>query len=185
MLGGLACLGVISAHIVAYLAVSPDPHQRALLLEATGHDYWALVVALATGVLVAGLAQWIGAIRDGAEPVTSRRLYASSIPRLAALQVFGFLTLESFERAGTVEGLTGLLFEPAVIVGIALQLAFALLAAALLVVITRVAEALIGPTMSLIPARSLRLSRPLARITPPRFGVATGGATPRGPPLTS
>jgi hypothetical protein len=183
LLGGIAAAGVVASHSLAYLLASPDPHVRAELLEATGHDNFGVVIALALGVLVAGLLRFAS---GRAWTLTDRRvseLYAATVPRLLALQLGGFVTLEMIERV--LMGLTPLhiVSEPAVLIGLLLQAGAALIGAGLLILFAKTLESVFsrqertasaGDRVPLIPAR---------RVLAARIEVAVGSGTLRGPPV--
>jgi hypothetical protein len=183
LLGGMAATGVVASHSLAYLLASPNPHSRAELLEATGHHDFGVVVALALGVLVAGLLRF--AIGRAWAPTDTRvsELYALTFPRLFALQLGGFVTLELVERV--LMGVTPLhiLAEPAVLMGLLLQAGAALIGAGLIILFTKTLESVFsrqgftasaGDRVPLFPAR---------RLLPARIEVAVGSGTLRGPPV--
>ena len=182
LIGGLAALAVICAHSLAYLVVSPDPHHRAQLLSTTGHDRWNLIVVVGFGLFVASMIHFAaGRIRSVGVMTPSGTLYRFTVPRLAALQVGAFIGLEVLERWLSGNDPTALLSEPAVLIGIVLQIVCALLGAFLLVGLVFVVQVLC--------ARSRGSTRrcPLPIIWHvqtffPRFDIAAGGATLRGPP---
>jgi len=185
LLGGLAAVGIVAAHAVAYVAAVPDPHGRLVVLHDTGHQQWTFVIAIAVGVLIVAAARFmVGSLtgaRKAAAPLGAP--YASTAARLAGLQVAGFLILESVERASVHESVAHVVTEPAVLIGIALQVLVALVGAALLLVFTK-ALAVILARRGQGHTRSAPVERPVREFSGPRFAVATGGATLRGPPLS-
>jgi hypothetical protein len=199
-LGGLAAAGAVGAHHFGYLLVAPDPHERASLLAHSGHSQWRYVVALAFGLLVASLAR-IALERAGsargwewasARPhrstvpglVTRRRLYLSTGWRLYILQLFGFLMLEGLERVFAGASPLNLLAEPAVVVGLSLQVLFALLGALVLIafleIVDLVSELVSRFRSERLDAASLWFS---TAVVWPRLRVAVGEGCVRGPPL--
>jgi hypothetical protein len=183
LLGGMAAAGVVASHSVAYLIASPDPHIRAELLEATGHDDFGVVIALALGVLVAGLLRFASGRAWAQTDSRASDLYALTVPRLLALQLGGFVTLEMIERV--LMGVTPLhiVSEPAVVIGLLLQAGAALIGACLLILLAKTLESVFsrqgitasgGDRVPLIPAR---------RVLPARIEVAVGSGTLRGPPV--
>ena len=180
-LGGLAAGGVAVAHLLAFLLVAPDPVRRQRLLESTGHGAWPLIVTLAMGVLVVGLAGL--AARPPAQ--LGWRARGPLLGRLLLLQVAGFLLLEGLERLAMGKGLESigdLPFEPVILIGLVTQAITALVALMLVVFLDRVIVALTDVLWPRPRApRSLVLSEIVERHLPlPRF--ATGPANPRGPP---
>jgi hypothetical protein len=180
-LGGLAAGGVMAAHLVAFFLVAPDPSQRAELLEATGHGAWAVLVSLALGAMVAGLAGFaVGRIREGDAP--PRTLYRGTLGRLLALQVLGFVLLEALERLAHHPGdLLGFLGEPVVLIGLVLAAATAAVGAALIVLFAGLIDRLV--VLRVLP-RAPRALVPagLAIFFPPRLRIVLGSVSPRGPP---
>ena len=179
-LGGLAAGGVAVAHLVAFLLVAPDPFRRQRLLESTGHGAWPLIVSLAMGALVVGLAGL--AARPPARPGWRARGHV--LGRLLLLQMTGFLLLEVVERLGTGKGLTAvgeLSSEPVIIIGLAAQLVSALVAVLLLSFLDRIIVTLVE--LFRVRARAPRTlpSGLVDRQLPVRM-FATVPANPRGPP---
>lgn len=180
-LGALAFAGVAFAHGLTFLLVAPDPHARERLLASTGHGYWPYVMPVALGALVAALAGF-AAGRRAAAPAD--RLYRVTALRMAILQTAGFVLLESAERFFAHASLATLMAEPFLLIGISVQVALALVAALLLVVVARVVERFSSRRFRLRPAKAAR-PRGVLRAAAPRLRVASGGATLRGPPLTA
>jgi hypothetical protein len=132
----LAAVGWLAAHSVAYVLVVPDQDHRAQLLSDSGHGYFGLaplIVACAITLVVAGLAL---AIHDG--------LRGGSRPRVpvwpvALVPPLGFAVQEHLERLIELNAFPfGAVLEPTFLVGLALQLPFALAA----VMLARVVVAL-------------------------------------------
>ena len=180
-LGALAFSGAVGGHILAYAFIAPDPHARAELLQGTGHGPWPVVVAIALAALVAGCA---GCLRDGAARLrgspTGQSLYASTALRLGALQMASFLILETAERTLVHGHIHAVLGEPAVAVGMVVQVATALIGAALLVLFARVVDhfrarrpSIASRTESWLPLRHPRANG---------RRLVFGCAEPRGPP---
>lgn len=135
----LALAGCVAAHALAYRLVAPDAHERAHLLAASGHGYLghvrygiAVVVAL---VLAAFLRQAALAAR-GHEPSGPTR-FVALVPPLA------FVVQEHLERALHDAGFPlDAWTQPTFLVGLALQVPFALLALAVARLLGRAAVAL-------------------------------------------
>ena len=183
-LGGVAISGVISAHAVAYFIAFPHGHSRTVLLQSTGHRSWGVVVALALGALVVSLARFTlqAARRSLIPPLETRSLYVLTARRLILLQASGFVLLEALERLLLGTGPAQVLAEPVVLIGVALQILSALVAAGFLVFLGRALDRLCDRSPRSGFGTPPRL-RSEGRTLPPRFLVATGGATLRGPPV--
>ena len=182
--GAVACAGVAFSHEIAYLLVAPEAPRRAELMDATGHRYFALVVAAGLVALVVGLGDFVAeSIASRGRALDARKLFSFAAGRLTALQAAGFVVLEALERlaGGEHHFASALLAEPATLLGIALQLLSALIAALILVGLRRV----------IVHARAV--GRPLGQPTAaswntgvarPRFIAVAGNASPRAPPAT-
>jgi hypothetical protein len=125
----LAAAGWIGAHSVAYVLVAPDPDHRAELLAESGHGYLGtapLILACAVTVVVAGLAL---AILDGVRGGPRARV---AVWPVALVPPLGFAVQEHLERLIELNAFPfGAVLEPTFVVGMALQLPFALVAAML------------------------------------------------------
>jgi hypothetical protein len=177
-LGGLASAGVVVSHHLAYWAAAPDPHERAELLRAGGHEHWSYVVALAVGLLVPCLA---GFVRTGLRGPLRLGPCRSLALRLALLQGVAFVALETVERILVGSGVADLASEPVIVVGVMVQGLVAALGAALISLLGR----------ALATWRTRRAGFPKAQraivprsrsLVPPRFPAATGAGALRGPP---
>lgn len=186
-LGGLACAGVAAAHWIAYLVAPPGGHSHAAGMDATGHRLWPYFVALAAGAFVAAMSGFVSDRVGTAPSASGSALWRHAAARLVPMQVLAFAGLELAERAFFADpGHTGLLGEPVLWVGIAVQILFALVGAGLLVLfahtieliqqlVARRSETAPAPRSLIQPAASRRSIRPLV--------MATGGPTFRGPPV--
>jgi hypothetical protein len=184
-LGGLACVGVVLTHALAYAVAVPDPARRAALLEATGHGQWRLISALALGALVAALCGFAvdRATRPHGKRLSVRSLYRFAAVRLVVVQVLGFVALEAAERAA-VGHVSSLAHETILPIGILLQLLFSLVGALVLVVLARTLDLLgelLFPRTS--PATGFIWLPVPFRGRRPHLAPATGGPTLRGPPF--
>ncbi len=176
--------GVVLAHVLAYFMAAPHRSGREMLLRSGGHRHWAVVAALAVGALVAGLI-WFTSQATRPDRVWSlgaRAFFVSTAHRLVLLQVSGFVLLEASERALFGAGFGQVFAEPVILIGIVLQVVSALGAAGLLVVLARTLDRFCWASS---PARfgASRDPRPRVCILPPRFLLAAGGPTFRGPPI--
>ena len=125
----LAAAGWIGAHSVAYVLVAPDPDHRAELLSGSGHGYLGaapLILACAITLVLAGLAL---AILDGLRGGPRARV---PVWPVALLPPLGFGVQEHLERLIELNAFpAGTVLEPTFLVGMALQLPFALAAVTL------------------------------------------------------
>jgi hypothetical protein len=186
-LGTLAAAGVVVSHGIAYWIHAPAPRARAELLQATGHRYWTVVVAAALALLVFGLSSFVVRLLSGGRELPSRgTMLAAIVPRLAAIQCFGFVALELGERVlasgPDARPIPSLVDEPVVAVGLAVQCLVAVAGVVLLHWLGRGVVRL---------ARLLRRRCPRDRRVPfirpelgaaPRPHGAISVAGPRGPP---
>lgn len=179
----LAAVGWLAAHSVAYLIVAPDQDQRSQLLSHSGHDYLGLapvIVACAVTLVVAGLAL---AIHDGLRGGPRARI---SVWPVALVPPLGFVVQEHLERLIELNAFPfGAVLEPTFLVGLALQVPFALAA----VMLARVVLALghrIGRTFA-----ARRSARPRAHprswrlpvwLGPRPVGPVAAGHGERAPP---
>lgn len=187
----LAVAGWLTAHWVSYALAAPDSHDRAELLSATGHGYLELeplFVACGLVLVVAGLlASVTEGIRDRPRSRPSMRL-------LTLTPVLGFTVIEHVERLvghGAVP--YGVALEPTFLVGLALQLPFAVAAFGFVYALHGLAHSLGGALRCWMhPGRSL-LALPatpaVARLTlewiRPLPSALTPGHGPRAPPVSA
>jgi len=147
---GLAAAGGLAAHGLAYRIAEPDAGHRSRLLEQTGHGYLdpTLLGSLCLALVLVGFA---GRVLAG-----SRYLSAPPLWLFALAPPVGFVLQEHAERMlhdGAFSLSTA--FEPMFLVGLLLQLPFALVA-------------LLAARALLAAARAL--ARQLGQ--PPRFRLA-------------
>jgi hypothetical protein len=140
------------------------------------------VVVAAIALLVGGLALYLSGVVRSRGPLDPPP-FLGVLGRLAALQVTGFLALETSERWAS-GGLAGLFADPAVLSGLVLQILIAALGAAVLTLFTK------GVVAALQRFRARRRYRRTVdavrfvssqQSSPSR--VATGGGSVRGPPV--
>jgi len=128
---GLAMAGLVLGHVLAYLIAVPDPHQRAFVLQRTGHEY---LPAMAEGALVLALAGIVAVVirafapgpRGGSEP------FSRLAGRLALVQVLAFGGLEVVERIVAGAPLRHLASDHILVIGMAVQVVVAVAGAAFL-----------------------------------------------------
>ena len=174
-------VGVVLAHVAAYVVAFPDQAHRADELHATGHGYWhhAVAFAGAAGLGALALAASSG-VRRASRERTGRASFGAGLAELSLWQLALFGGMESIERVAVGASPTSLLHEPAFLVGLVLQIATAAAVLILLNGVERAAEAVV-----------LRRCYPaLVAARPALWGVArraglplwVGPAEPRGPP---
>lgn len=165
-IGGFAALGIYASHVIAYRVTAPDPHHRAELLTSTGHSAWDVVGALVGGLLMASLARYVATSwsRRGSGSASILPRFLPSWISLSLFQVGGYVLLEAVERwaAGDFTS-PDLLLEPAVLIGIAVQVLVAIPGAALLVAVCRVVDSVIARRAGLPTASSSSLLSRLPR----------------------
>jgi hypothetical protein len=178
----LMLAGLLAAHALGYRLAITDPHARADALAHSGHDYFgyvpfALIVCL--GVLLAGLAlQALSAFRgEPRRPATS--------PLIVLLSPAAFVAQELVERflhPGHVP--STIVVQPAFLVGLALQLPFALAALLLAWALDSAAQA-VGTALSSAPRPAFHAFVPAPvhiSMAPHPAGLARGFGE-RAPPL--
>jgi hypothetical protein len=174
--------GVLAGHALGYRLAFGDPHARADALAHSGHSYFsylpfALTVCL--GVLLAGLAlQALSAFRrEPRRPATS--------PVIVLLPPAAFVAQELLERllhTGHLPWATVL--QPAFLIGLALQLPFALAALLLAWALDSAAQA-VGDALASRPRPAFDVFVPAPVGTPaaPRPAGLARGYGERAPPL--
>jgi hypothetical protein len=179
----LALLGSEAAHSVDFWLVEQDPGQRAALLADTGHGYlgWLpAVIAVCWAVVLLSLVGWALEGRHG------RRAPALPIAPFAFLPPIAFAGRELLERAAYGELQASFLVQPVFLIGLAVQIPFAL-AAFLAGRALLHAAATFGATLSEQPERRLLaphelvaggLELPLPRLSPLAFSQAVRGPPP-------
>jgi hypothetical protein len=172
--------GAVGAHVLAYLIVSPNEEHREQLLAETGHAWFepTLLIALALALVLVGFVARVVAVRR------PRGRGAAPAGLCAALPPATFVVQEHLERV-LLDGAPAAAFvEPAFVVGLLLQLPFALaalVAARVLIACADVvADLLGGPAPLLAAAPHLPLLVPAAT----RVGrTSASGRRTRAPPL--
>lgn len=178
----LAVLGSQLAHALAYRLAVPDSEQRAVLLAETGHGYlayWPIAVAVGTIVVLVAFATDVAGRLSGGEGTCLRPLH------LAVVAPSVFACQELLERAVETRSLPlEALGERTFVLGLALQLPFALLTYLAARLLLKAAAAI---AIRLRPRPASRLSSSLpwrpspAAVGPVAHALALGFGT-RGPP---
>ena len=180
----LAVAASQGAHVLAYRLVEPNASERAHLLADAGHGYMAylpLVLALST---VAVLLALVGQARTAARSSTTSGLAAWQFALIAPLL---FCCQEHFERLlhdGSFPA--DAVLQRTFVLGLALQVPFAIGAYVLARVLLRAARA-VGRLLG-APPRARRAT-PLVHalrtsVDTPRFPALALGVGTRGPPLS-
>jgi hypothetical protein len=181
----LALAGSQLAHELGYAAAAANSHEREHLLETSGHayldDYGPLAAALAAALLVAALVAYVRLSRNGGR---GARLGAAPF---AFLPITVFVLQEHCERLLHQGHLAPeAVMTPTFLLGLALQLPFAVLAYAIARMLLRAAEALartFAARRPLTAQRAVSRPRPPRAIALPRTAPLARGYTGRGPPL--
>lgn len=180
MMGGIAALGVVTAHGLAYFFAEPDPHQRLGLLQHTGHRWWTAVMAVGIGLGVTCFGALIDRWRRSDPGASFDR---NRMARwLIAFQAGAFLGLESFERLLSGGDIWSVATETPVVIGLVLQIVLALLEVWLLSLVAAGVRYLVTRARHPEPCPRA-VSFPFLQGLPvPRPLVAEGGLSLRGPP---
>jgi hypothetical protein len=178
--------GTELAHWIAFRLVYPDAWARNQALQQSGHGYLEWLPVLG-GI---GCALLLSAAFLSGRSAWSDRSWTAGAPRLsqfAALPPLAFALQEHLESLIHSGSISGVVIAPTFMIGLALQLPFALLAYG-------VARLLLGASGRVGRAfserkPSFRGCRPAAGIPwfalllfPPRIAALAGGHAERGPP---
>jgi len=169
--------GCLTAHVAAYALVEPDGHARHELLAGTGHGYLAQLPLLAAGGVILLLAAALHHALRGRVGTRPRSLLFAVLPPVA----FAFQEhVERLLHAGDVP--LGTALEPTFVIGLALQIPFALLARVLARAVLGAADVL-GTLLRRRPTARprVRVRLPLSAQLP-RVDPLAAGAPGRGPP---
>jgi hypothetical protein len=181
----LLVLSLLAGHSLGYRWAVADPHARAHLLQDSGHGYFAyapLLIAVGLTLIAAALAARIRSAARGDRTGGSPPWVYALLPPIAfVVQEF----VERFLHSGHVHA--GTLAEPAVLIGLVLQLPLAVIALGLAWLLAQAADQL-GEAIAERPRNRLAgiaLPRPAEDPLLPAFAVATQGWSQRGPPYPS
>lgn len=179
----LMAIGGLFAHMLAYVLVAPHGEHRAQLLTQTGHDYhahWRLCVAVCGAVALIGLGASVAERARGERPLQLPLWIFALVPPV------GFVLQEHLERllhTGTFPLLAAL--QPTFVVGILLQVPFALaaflVARALLAFAAAIVRSL-GSASRPRLASAAAWRRPRSAAALPRLSALALGHGPRAPP---
>jgi hypothetical protein len=181
----LLVIGLLAGHSLGYRLAVADAHERAHLLEESGHGYLAyapLVVAVGLSLVVVAFAARVRAFVRGDQVREAPPWLFALLPPLA------FLAQEYVERALHTHGFTwASALEPAVLTGLVLQIPIALIALAVARALARLAKVV---ARALGDARRARIASLLLpgsyELEPlPSARVAGRGWSERGPPARS
>jgi hypothetical protein len=178
---GLLGAGWVTAHVLSYILLVPAP-ERAEMLAQTGHGYFrpAHFVLLCVTITLAGLALVVsvGPGRRAPSPLL-----------LALLPPVGFVAQEHLERILTTGAFPAhLVTEPRFLVGLVLQVPFALCALLFATALMRAANRLARVVRAAAAPRSLvgwegTILFPCLEL--PRRAALAAGYSERGPPSVS
>jgi hypothetical protein len=180
-LGCLALSGVLAAHLISYFIAAPHPHERRALLEVTGHGSQNVMFAVAIAAFVAAVAAFVPRWLASSPRRPASHLRCPVAMGLVAMQTVGFLGLEAVERIHAHGTASGLLSEPAVLIGLVAQVAVAIIGSLLLVVVAETVEVLTRRGHHGARATMTPVAIPAA-LPPVRLTVVARGWTLRGPP---
>jgi hypothetical protein len=181
----LAVVGTLAGHSVGYRAAVPDAHERAQVLASSGHGYLQyapLVIALCVALVALGFVATILTALRGRDTTGGMR----QIKLVAALAPVAFVLQESIERYAHEGHVPWALFASApFLLGLATQVPFALLAAAIAFALATAADRVAQVILSRRPRQrvlALTFLSWLSADLPPEPVLARGYAG-RGPPL--
>jgi len=174
--------GWLAAHIVAYMLAEPDAGARAGRLAESGHGYSEHLPLAGLGLLAAVV---VGGALRALAAATGQRSRPPSPRLFALLPPVAFVVQEHLERLvhdGALPLATAL--EPAFLLGLLLQLPFALLARVvaglLLQTVERLGRALLAPPRT--RATVMAPSPPALDLCLPLLSRLAAGSSERGPP---
>ena len=179
-------LGVLAAHWLSYRLVVPDSHERGHLLAATGHGYLSyapLIVGVSFALIVLGFGCAVVRELRGVTPGAGAPAWLVGLLPPLAFVVQEYV--ERYMQHGWVEW--GVALEATFVVGLALQVPFALVAAAATLLLTRAARGLAAIVSRSLAPRVLNLGLFLLPVHPdlPRTPLLALGYAGRAPPPRS
>lgn len=186
VVAGAVGAGLVLSHWLAYLIAVPHAHERARLLESTGHGYWPLAAAVAAAFGLAALVvTGSRAVAQARDADLGQRRLRHLVARLAGLQLPAFVLLEAIERLASGTADLDFALQAPFLVGLGVQL---IVATVLGVFLSRFARAAARIARILLrrkpPVRPPALLLPARPATMPTrlLGLAPAGV--RGPPAS-
>jgi hypothetical protein len=179
-LAALATTAVLIGHHIAYLLAFPNAGERAAVLGDAGHAYLPIVSHFA---VLAGLAA-VGTLflRSLALPHAETTVPSRRFARLALVQVAMFVGLETAERVATGTPIANVAERDLLWIGIAVQVALALVVTVVVMLIARAGDAVASIAMSaFVPPRAETVATIAPRLEFARTR-SHGVAAPRAPP---
>jgi hypothetical protein len=179
----LAAGGTILSHSIAFRFLSPDEtHHRDLL--GVAQQYWPSITAAvmaAVAVLIADIT--CRRLRSAGPARSPTSFYTYVTLRLVSLQLSGFIFMELGEVISGGRGLDKF-GQISMLVGLSMQVIFALCAALLLILLTQAVDFVIALVAPRRLERSLRSagSQIIPRILPARSSIWAGARPLRAPP---
>lgn len=178
-------VGEMAGHSLAYRIVAPDAAKRALLLERTGHAYLADLHPLVGVSLVLAAA---AVVQRAVASFHGRPVRRVPSWRFALLPALAFVLQEYTERlAYNGHVVWGTIAEPAVAVGVLLQIPCGFVALVVVRALLRAAHEAgraLAARATVRPARpSMLLLPPSHRAERPPLVALARGVAERGPPL--
>lgn len=152
-------------------------------MGATWHRYWGLIAGVALGLGIGGAAGfYVRALNAPSNHSARVNLFLFAAPRLAALQLGGFLILEVAERTLLGAGMAHRLEETAVIVGLVLQVVVAVVSALVLAAVAKLVTLIVRWLGARKRAPKTLPLFGLCRALRPSLVMLGGGSGARGPP---
>jgi hypothetical protein len=178
-------VGEMAGHSLAYRIVAPDAAVRARLLERTGHAYLADLHPLVGVCLVLAAAAVVQRTLASFRGRPARRVPSW---RFALLPALAFILQEYTERlAYNGHVVWGTIAEPAVAVGVFLQIPCGFVALVVVRVLLRAAHeagrVIAARTTVRVPRPSMPLLSQAHRAERPSLVALARGVAERGPPL--
>jgi hypothetical protein len=182
----LAVVGTLAGHSVGYRVAVPDAHERAHVLASSGHGYLAyapLLIALCVALVAVGVVAMVLAAVRGSDTTGGTR----QIKLVAAFAPVAFVLQEVLERYAHDGRLHWeLVVSAPFVLGLATQVPFALLAAAIAYALATAARGVAEAIRSGRRPRTRSIAITFVSwlsVDLPREPVLARGYTGRGPPL--
>lgn len=181
---GTAAAGLVLGHALAYLIAIPDPHQRVFALQRTGHAYLPALDQAVLMLVVAGMAAVVvrAFAHTGDRPDRPER-FGRLVRVLVVAQTCAFATQEVLERLVSGAPVGGLAHDHILVVGIAVQIVVAIVAAGILWLFARTATRLaaVVAARTRLPRVRVVFALPVTARRPHAPLFATAGSV-RAPP---